>query len=403
MADTRTKPKSIDPFFEVIADGEWNACVGVQGNALNYVDGYLEAARELIAAVIDKRLFASRDTLAMPILYNCRHALELSLKFAIDRLHRIEMIAATHPVNHDIHSHWQHLRSAGVGDAQLVRIIGELEPFVTSLAGIDEDGQELRYATNRDGGKSLGGIAIVNLPLIRHSIDAMSAILERLKNRLFDLEDERPTGTHTKECSRADLEEIARVLGDHATWCEPSFDEKKRQVMERFGLGSRKFSAAVDAIRRSRPLAAMVGLESELRYLSDDKAIAALELWAKAHPVKVYDPEDLGMDYFDRDWDKFREEARIAHELYQAVLELLTVEELADLQVLFYIGRDRIKGEHYDDHLERTIAEHQAAKTLWEGVHHLMSKTSLLDAAVDGAATVGRPSLGAKIRAIRLR
>lgn len=390
-----------DPFFEVIPDGEWNACVGVQGNALNYVDGYLEAARELISAVIGKRLVASRDTLAMPILYNCRHALELSLKFAIDRLHRMGMIAATHAVNHDILSHWQHLRDSGIGDAQLPRLIDELKPFVVSLAGIDEDGQELRYPTNRDGGQSLGGVAVVNLRLIRHSIDELSAIVERLKVRLFDLEDERPTGTHTKECSRADLEKIARMLGDHATWRDPNFEDRKREVMEHFGLSRRKFSAAVKAIRQSRPLAARVGLESKLRHLSDDKAVTALQLWAKAHPVRALDPEDLGLDYFNRDWGKFNEAIQIARDLDDAILKLLTLEELSDLEVLFYIGRDRVKGEHYDNYLENTIAKHRMAESLWLGVHHIMSKPNLLDAVIEGAPAVGRPSLAAKFRDVR--
>lgn len=392
---------TFDPFFETIHDSEWNACVGVQGSALNYVDGYLEAARELIAAVIDKRLMASRDTLAMPILYNCRHGLELALKFAIDRLHKLGMIAAAHPINHDIQSHWQHLRDGNIGDAQLKQLIGELEPFVVSLASIDQDGQELRYAVNRDGGRSLEGLAVVNLPLIRHSIDAMSAILERIKTRLFDLDEERPTGTHTDECSRADLTAIASIIGDHATWREPSFDDRKREAMERFGLGSRKFSSAVTAIRKSRPLAALAGLESELRYLGDEKAVQALDLWAKAYPVKPYDPDDLGMDYFGRDWAKFSEEARIARELDEATLQLLTLEEFADLQVVFYIGRDRVKGEHYDDYLDRTLEEHQIARSRWELVHHIMSKTNLLDAVVDGAVAVGRTSLAGKLRKIR--
>ena len=57
------------------------------GDVYKRQDGYIEAALELASAVLDKKLVASRDTLAMPILYNGRHALELSLKFAINRLH----------------------------------------------------------------------------------------------------------------------------------------------------------------------------------------------------------------------------------------------------------------------------------------------------------------------------
>ena len=403
MSDPKGPMATVDPFFHVVPDGQWNACVGIQGSAENYVDGYTEAALELVTAVIDKRLYASRDTLAMPILYNCRHALELALKFAIDRLAAMGIIANLPPVNHDILSHWQHLRDAGVGDARLTRLLTELEPFVTSLAAIDEDGQELRYASNRDGQRSLGSIAVVNLPLIRSSIERMSGILRQLKVRLHDMEDERATGTHTKECSRADLEEIAGMLGDYATWRDPSFEERKTRIRERFGLSSRKLSMAIATIRNSRPLAARVGLESELKYLSDEKAVAVMERWAQAHPEQARDPDDIGTDYFDRDWSKFHAHAQEARELHETALRLLTVEELSDLEVLFYIGRDRVHGEHYEEDLGRTLAEHRAKASLGGAVHHLMSKTNLLDAVVDGARAVGRPSLAAKLRALRPR
>jgi hypothetical protein len=54
-----TGDRAADPFFETIADGQWNACVGVQGNEQNYVDGYIEAALELVAAVIDNNMVAT--------------------------------------------------------------------------------------------------------------------------------------------------------------------------------------------------------------------------------------------------------------------------------------------------------------------------------------------------------
>jgi hypothetical protein len=73
-----------------------------QGNEQNHVDGYIEAALEFAVAILDKKLVASRDTLAMPILYNGRHALELSLKFAINRLLASGSIASRRVPNHYI-------------------------------------------------------------------------------------------------------------------------------------------------------------------------------------------------------------------------------------------------------------------------------------------------------------
>ncbi|MHA0320309.1 hypothetical protein ACXY7D_18600 [Sphingomonas melonis] len=400
MSNTSTAAAP-DPFFQTIHDSQWNACIGVQGNEQNYVDGYIEAALELASAVLDKKLVASRDTLAMPILYNGRHALELSLKFAINRLHDVGAIAARHVPNHDILSHWKHLRDAGVGDVALRGIIAELEPFVVSLAAIDDDGQELRYATNQDGKKSLDRIAVVNLPHIRRSLQAMSEILARLKYRVSDLAEERGTGAHTKDCSREDLQAIAGMLGDHATWIEDSFNDKKAAVREKFGLSSGKFSDAVNRIRHSRPVATLVGLETPLTYLTDEKAVFALERWAEAFPPQEHDPNDLGSSYFQRDWEKVKEHRRITKELIDAIIAELTDEEVADLEVLFYIGRGREFGEHYDAMLAETIAEHRLAKSRWEGVHHIMTKTSLLENVILGAAAAGRPSLAARLRAIR--
>ena len=44
----------VDPFFQVVHDGQWNACIGVQGEELNYIDGYLQAAQLLVDTLIEK-------------------------------------------------------------------------------------------------------------------------------------------------------------------------------------------------------------------------------------------------------------------------------------------------------------------------------------------------------------
>ena len=385
-----------DPFFAVIRDGQWNACIGVQGDEQDYVDGYLEAALVLAAAVIDKEMMGSRDTLALPILYNGRHALELSLKFAINRLFRMGAIGAPHRPDHDIHSHWKHLQEAEIGDAAIRDLVCALEPFVTSLAKIDDDGQELRFGENREGQKSLDGLAVVNLPHIRRSLEAMSQVLIPLKWRVLEFENERRTGSFTRECSRSDLKEIAAMLGDHETWKEESFLEKKAAVRSRFGLSSNKFSDAANKIRQSRELATLVGIETGLTYLSDDKAIFAIEQWVKARLERTTDHDIFGPDYFDRDWE---EDRRVTRELNDAVIANLSDEEFLDLKVLFYIGRGPEFGEFYDEMIARTVKEHQHTKSRWEGVHHIMSKTNLLECVIRGCNVVGRPTLAAKLQA----
>lgn len=394
----------IDPFFERIYDGDWNACVGVQGDAENYVDGYLEAALELAGAVIDKNLVGSRDTLAMPILYNCRHGLELSLKYAINRLHKTGMMSHTHQADHDIESHWQHLQEKAVGgvsalgDTTLRQLIVDLEPYVKSLAAIDDDGQELRYAQNREGETSLKDISIVNLPHVRKSIEKLSVLLQRLKQRVHEIVEERLTNTFTSNCSRKDLIEIAKIVGDRSTWVEESFLDKRAKVMEKFGLSKGKFSDALDMIKGSGPLASLVGIEASLKHLSDEKAIELLTLWVKDNPRMTQEKfNDLGANYFDRDWDKQVEWANKAKVLDETILKLLTLEEFGDLETVYYLGRNGVFGEHYERQLGITISNYVKPLSR-ESVHHITTKTNLLDAFADGCEQVGRPSLAKKMR-----
>jgi hypothetical protein len=105
-----------DPFFVLPpGGGRWNACIGRQGDEENYVDGYIDAALELSEAILVKEMWDKRDTLVLPILYNARHAIELTLKMAINRLVAMGVFGEAHPKNHDILSHWQKLKASGLG------------------------------------------------------------------------------------------------------------------------------------------------------------------------------------------------------------------------------------------------------------------------------------------------
>lgn len=168
--------------------------------------------------------------------------------------------------------------------------------------------------------------------------------------------------------------------------------------MEKFGLSNGKFSDALNAIKSSGPLAALIGKEATFKYLSDEKAIEVLTLWVKDNPRITQEKfDDLGIDYFDRDWGKQVESANKSKLLDETILELMTPEEFADLETVYYLGRNRVFGEHYEAQLGNTISSY--AKPLSrQSVQHIMTKTNLLDAFADGCERVGRPSLAKKMR-----
>jgi Protein of unknown function (DUF3775) len=397
MTESNLRHDSFDPFFEVVPDSNWNACIGQQGEERNYIDGFMEAAIELVGAIFDKKLMSQRDTLVLPILYNARHAVELSLKFAINRLHNAGMIATCHPANHHIHSHWKHLHDSNLGDRSLRECIANLEPFVVSLAKIDDDGQELRYSENKAGQQSLASHAVANLRLIRCSLNALGEILKCLQRRVVVSVEERGTGSFTTRCSRQDLLNIAEMLPHHRDWCDFKFDQCKTAIKEKFGLSNGQFSKALGVLQSNREMKILIGLETGLMHLSDDHVILVVEEWRKRHPA-IRAESELDMDIFAIDREAMDEYRQIANRANDVVFGTLSPDEIADLETLFYLGRDHTPSEYYEEDLKRTKRKNRCRSDVKQSVDRMMEKTNLLKALANGIAIVGRPSLAVDLK-----
>lgn len=391
-----------DPFFETIHDGQWNACVGIQGSEINYVDGYLEAAKVLADTLIEKEMTGSRDTLAMPILYNARHGLELALKYSVSRLGRLGLMTERQgTADHHIFSYWRALDDANIADGGTRDAIAGLEPYVRSLARIDDDGQQLRFHETIDGKPSLDGIAVVNLPHIRDSVARMGEVVDALTRRISILEEEHHTGTRTTRCSRTDLAEMVRILGPHSQWTDPSFDTRRSAAMARFGLTKKALSNAIDAIRGSRDLAGQLGIEKALTHVNDQQLLSLAERWMTVYPPPALDYEPTIITGSDIKLEEVERHFQDVRALVADAEAAFSLEEFADVESVFYIGRNRQFGEDYDEDLARTIREHRVEPKREKKLRHVLSKLTFLDGLADGLERVGRPSLAARMRDMR--
>ena len=370
-------------------DPDWNACIGRQGDEENYADGYIEAAIELANAVLEKRMYEKRDTLVLPILYNGRHAIELTLKLIIGELVRAGILSDGHPKNHDIASHLAFLESKVVPDELFRERLSALRPYVDSLAQIDDDGQELRFHENRDGQRSMEGKALANIAVIRESLGKLQEALKNLKNRSYSLCDEWRTGTRTTLCSRRDLVEIAEMLPEREHWASADFDECKRRIKERFALSNRQFGFALDKIEETRGLSGLLGIETDLSHLSDAKADWLLKQWDKLHPPRTK-ADDLGTDYFKLDRSAMLQKMGDDAKVHEAIRHELTEDEFADAETVFYLARDGVFPEFYESKLERKKSEFRARNDFRQEVHDLMSKTNFRCHFVEGLRSVGR-------------
>ncbi|TAV04516.1 hypothetical protein [Rhizobium ruizarguesonis] len=384
-----------DPFFKLPANSEWNALIGRQGNVANYADGYIEAALDLANLILNEGRYSQRDTLVLPILYNARHSIELHLKLIISELVEVGILGSGHVANHDIASHLQHLIDCKIPDLALRKLLNKMQPFVTSLTKVDDDGQELRYFTNRDGQRSLEDRALVNIVVIRESLVVLKETLDRFKYRTVDLCNEFRTGTHTNHLSRKDLFAIAKVLPKRWEWSDPKFEVSKTAVKQQYEIGNRQFSLALKLMQQRRELNGILGVETPLVHLSDEKAIFLAEKWQAFHPPR--EESDLGMDYFSRDFEALRKSRENSKEALNDLLATLSSDEIADAETVFYLSRNRDYSECYEDDLARKKKEYRASGDLQMEAYNLMQKTNFLKDFTIGVGMLGRLALADKL------
>lgn len=398
MVDTANKGP--DPFFSLPRSAEWNACIGEQGDEENYVDGYIQAAIELTSAVLQKRQHGKRDTLVLPILYNARHGVELALKFAISELHKMGVIAQSAPRDHDISGAYEVLAKARLGDEMLRSYVDLLAPYIESLSSIDNDGQMLRYSETQRGEKSMADRSLVNIAVVHASLEELSGVLFALKERIADLGQERNTGTYLGDCSRSDLFEIARMLPPRDRWKEPSLDAAKTKVKARFAIGSAALTEALNTIQAHREMGAAIGLSYQLAHITDEHAKLVIKQWLRRHPPRMENGKGHGLEPFSlREIVAWDESRRVDRQVNETVRKALSDEEIADLEVIFYLGRDRQPTEYYESNLARVLKKHALNAEPLMAINHLMSKTNFLRCFAKGVERLGRSDLARELTA----
>lgn len=388
---------SSDPFFTLPQDATWNACIGRQGDELHYLDGYIEAASELANAVIEKDMLIKRDTLVLPILYNARHAVELLLKFVTNQLVECGVLAHGHPANHNLQGHFDLLVRANIGDEKLRGALDLLEPFIASLTRIDEDGQELRYHLNREGEISLKGESLANIAVIRTSLKRLASIIEALKYRTIDFIDERCGSAHTDRCSRNDLIAITKMLPPLAEWNSHAFTIAKEAIKKRFGLGSKHFSDALNVVKANRQMRGMLGEETALTSLADAKAIKVIEEWRKLHPPRDPNEEPAVVNGSDITFEDLMRDVPIRKAVMKTLLTELGDAEAAELEALYYLGRDGYLPELFDAKVAQVKRKQAVERDLPEQLRHLIDKTNFLQCLQIGAKKAGRLALAAQL------
>lgn len=387
----------VDPFFQLPQTCEWNACIGKQGDEDDYVDGYMTAALDLVNSVIDNKQHLKIDRLAMPILYNARHGIELLLKFTIRRLNSAQIIHTQYNMDHDIAAHLTSLNSAKIPDHEIHSLLTELAPFVRSLALIDRDGQEFRYHQNRKGQKSLSDYSLVNLSVVRGSLYRLSQISRNLRRRVRDFCRERGTGFHTSRLSTKDLYEIAQELPPRDDWSKREFLEISSRIRQIYNLSKRQYAVALSKIEQNRETASMIGIESDLVHLSDERALFLARRWTEINPPDRQKETVLSLTKHDVSFSLKNFDTRYYANQLKTLESEISVDEFADAETIFYMSRDGDFSEFYEAAFQETKLEIISKIDVVGEASRVMRKSNFLIQFTNGVRRLGRLQLHKKL------
>lgn len=249
----------------------------------------------------------------------------------------------------------------------------------------------------RDEGQSLSTYSLANLEVIRDGVADLSKVISDLKYRIIDFIEERSTKACTSRLSRRDLICIAKLMPPLDRWKEVIFDQKKQIVKSRFNLSNNEFSKAINVIKKNREMKALVGGETTLLYLPDDTVVWIIEQWRKLHPPRKAGDTPIIETFDEKAFEAMVENSRVHAEVVSALGKRLTDQQIAELQAMYYLGRDGWFPERYEDYVEKTIKQHAVEKDVRKQIDHLMHKTNLLLAVRRALPRLGRPSLSARL------
>ena len=347
-------------------DPTWaNACVGNNGapSYLDYAKGFSRAANLLIDTVLqDGSVNYYVDELVYPVCFNMRHSVELRLKAAIIGLSRLEKFRERSlrfdlEGSHDIGNIWQFFVSESNRiDDRFMRVNDQLDSLIMDIADIDATGQTFRYPYDTEEQKHLVSLPLINFFRLKRAFTTLESNLDELNRLLKYLREEYAQGTITKQLSRNNIFEIARMLPARDHWQDPSFDLVKEAVKNKYAIGSKDYSECLTLIQGNYELAPIIGIKLPLRGIQEHELLVFADHWHQ-----LFDPLNQGAIAEGFDFESWKQgilrDAEIEGSIWATLRPTLTPQYLAGLHALFYFARELDFSEKYVRMYESELSE----------------------------------------------
>ena len=129
--------------------------------------------------------------------------------------------------------------------------------------------------------------------------------------------------------------------------------------------------------------------------MSDDEIVWVVEQWRRLHPPMDEDVNSPGIRLSDKSAvDRMFKHVAIEDEVVAEIEKKITVDKLADIEVIFYLGLDHIFPEYYELEVEETRRAGNFPKAK---IEHLMEKTNFLHCVQLSTMKLGRLSLAKRL------
>ncbi|MBX4261944.1 hypothetical protein KTC96_11405 [Clostridium estertheticum] len=155
-------------------------------------------------------------------------------------------------------------------DIRIKELFDEVLPILSYYKDIDPNGDAFRYWSDKDGKPHFETkeIDIVKIDIIAVQFEEITKLFSQIDWLMWYLKKEYNTGTFTKDLSRAQLEEISKLLPLPNEFTK-KIKQVKEKVKKKYNVGSNKFNYALEIIRRHREFSSYMAKEKVFSCLSD--------------------------------------------------------------------------------------------------------------------------------------
>ena len=258
--------------FEFHESDLYIACVGENGGTDNFDirEGFKSSVEIMIKAVENG---AYEDTMIYPVVYNVRHSIELSMKIVIEYLLHIYDFRKTSfcqedkkkIYTHDIETLDAIIQKYYSFDHRIKEKYDKVKPYLKDYY-FDKKGDVFKYESDHKGNPHLIklGISSISYDVLKRKYNEMMNIFDNLIFEVTYLCREYSMGTYTKHLSREDIRDIAEMLPLRQNWRNNEFSIVKEKIKQKYSIGSKEFSAALNIIQKHCEFCTYIGMEIKI-------------------------------------------------------------------------------------------------------------------------------------------